>query len=122
MTLSITVDPTDISTGVQTQADTLDVDFAAIKHIDKWKLGLVGSAATDVSRSLGNDFGKNPFSQVSLGGLVGYTFGTVTAEVFATRNVESRNQVARGNDTRFWGRIIVPVWNPPAPAPVAAKY
>jgi hypothetical protein len=110
-----------IAAGMKTQADTLDVDFAVVKHIDKWELGLIGSAATDVSHSSGNDWGAHPFSQVSLGGLVGYTFGDVTTEVFATRSVESRNQIAQGNDTRIWGRIIIPLWNPP-PSPVAAKY
>jgi len=113
----------DISSGVHTQADTADVDFAVVKHIDKWQLGLVGSASTDIGNSSGNDWGTHPFSQVSLGGLVGYTFGSVTTEVFATRSVEARNQVGGGYDTRIWGSILIPLWNPPAPAPaVVAKY
>lgn len=109
-----------ISSGLKTQADTIDVDWAAIKHIDKWEVGAIGSAATDIGHSSGNEWGGKPFSQVSLGGLVGYTFGTVTTEVFTTRSVELRNQIAQGYDTRVWCRIIIPLWNPPAS--VAAKY
>ncbi|MEJ0052991.1 MAG: transporter [Methylovirgula sp.] len=118
--------------GFQTQPDTLDVDFSAIKHIDKWELGFIGNASGDVSHAYRNGWGAHPYSQVALGGLVGYTFGTVTTEVMATRSVEARDQAPYlGNaspglgqyDTRVWGRIIIPLWNPPAaPAPVVAKY
>jgi hypothetical protein len=112
-----------IATGYQTHADTADVDFAVVKHIDKWQLAFIGSASTDVSSAYDNDWGAHPFSQVSLGGLVGYTFGTVTTELFATRSVEARNQVLGGYDTRVSGRILIPLWNPPPPAPaVVAKY
>ncbi len=114
------------SFGYQTQPDTIDVDFSAVKHIDKWELGFVGNASTDISNTIGNDYGNRRYSQVALGGLVGYTFGTVTAEVFATRSVVANNQAPLtlgGPDTRVWGRIIIPLWNPPAPAaPVVAKY
>lgn len=114
----------DISSGIHTQADTLNVDFAAVKHIDNWELGFIGNASTDVGNSFGNNWGAHPYSQVALGGLVGHTFGSVTAELFATRSVEARNQAPFGGyDTRVWGRIIIPLWNPPAPAaPVVAKY
>jgi hypothetical protein len=118
--------------GFQTQPDTLDVDFSAIKHIDKWKLGFIGNASGDVSDACRNGWGAHPYSQVTLGGLVGYTFGTVTTEVMATRSVEARDQAPYlgnvspglgGPDTRVWGRTIIPLWNPPAPAaPVVAKY
>ncbi len=115
------------SYGFQTQPDTIDVDFSAVKHIDKWELGLVGNASTDISNTYGNDYGNRRYSQVALGGLVGYTFGTVTTEIFATRSVVANNQAPLtlgGPDTRVWGRIIIPLWNPPAPAPapVVAKY
>lgn len=118
--------------GFQTQPDTVDVDFSAIKHINKWELGLVGNASADISSAYRNDWGMHPYSQVALGGLVGYTFGTVTTEIFATRSVEARDQAPYlGNsspglgeyDTRVWGRIVIPLWNPPASAPpVVAKY
>jgi len=114
----------DIDSGIHTQADTFDVDFAAVKHIENWELGFIGNASTDLGNSLGNSWGAHPYSQVALGGLVGHTFGSVTAELFATRSVEARNQAPFGGyDTRVWGRIIIPLWNPPAPAaPVVAKY
>ncbi len=114
----------DINSGVHTQADTLNVDFAVIKHIDKWELGFIGNASTDLTDSFDNSWGAHPYSQVALGGLVGYGFGPVTTELFATRSVEARNQAPFGGyDTRVWGRVIIPLWNPPAPAaPVVAKY
>ena len=100
------------SYGFQTQPDTIDVDFSAVKHIDKWELGLVGNASTDISNTYGNDYGNRRYSQVALGGLVGYTFGTVTTEIFATRSVVANNQAPLtlgGPDTRVWGRIIIPL-------------
>lgn len=130
--LTLGISGNDPAFGFQTQPNTLDVDFSAIKHIDKWELGFIGNASGDVSNAYRNGWGAHPYSQVALGGLVGYTFGTVTAEVMATRSVEASNQApylgsaAPGlgqYDTRIWARIIVPLWNPPAaPAPVVAKY
>lgn len=102
----------DLDTGVNVQPDTIDVDFAAVKHINKWEVGLVGSASADVSSALRNNWGSNEFSQVSLGGLLGYTFGSVTTEIFATRSLDATNQVGGGKDTRLWGRILIPLSNP----------
>jgi hypothetical protein len=101
-----------VDTGVNLQPDTIDVDFAMVKHINKWEFGLVGSASADVSHALRNNWGKDEFSQFSLGGLVGYSFGSVTAEIFATRSLVAENQVGGGKDTRLWTRLIVPLWNP----------
>jgi hypothetical protein len=112
----------DLNTGLHLQADTFTVDFAAVKHIKNLEFGLVGNAGTDISKTIDNDFGAHPFSEVSLGPLVGYTFGIVTTEVFALRSVEARNQTGGGYDTGVYGRLIVPVWNPLNPAPVLAKY
>jgi hypothetical protein len=112
----------DLNTGLHLQPDTFTVDFAGVKHIKNLEFGLVGDVGTDISKTIDNDFGVHPFSEVSLGPLVGYTFGTVTAEVFALLNVEARNQTGGGYDTGVYGRLIVPVWNPPGPAPTLAKY
>jgi hypothetical protein len=115
----------DRSTGIQLQPDTADVDFAIVRHIDRFEVGLVGSATTDLTDTARNRYGAARSRQVSLGGLVGYQFGPVNVELLATRSVVAVNQVAGGYDTRVYGRITLPLWNPapPAPAPVLkARY
>lgn len=104
----------DLSTGVNTQPSTFDVDFSAVKHINNWQVGLIGSGSTDMSDAARNNFGHDKFSQFSLGGLLGYTFGTVTTEVFATRSLAAENQTFGGKDTRISARITIPLYNPPA--------
>ncbi|MCJ2059571.1 transporter [Methylobacterium sp. J-048] len=108
-----------LSTGIHQQPDTIDVDFAVVKHIEKFEIGLVGSATTDLTDTVRNRFGAARSSQVSLGGLVGYQFDTVNVEILATRSVAAAHQVAGGYDTRVYGRITIPLWNP-APAEQAA--
>lgn len=115
---------TDLTTGVQDQPDTLDVDFSAVKHIGEWEVGLVGSATTDLTNAYRNNYGITPMHQITLGGLFGKTWGkTVTTELIVTRTVYAQNQDGGGYDTRVWGKITVPMWNPPPPpAPSLAKY
>lgn len=114
----------DITTGLYAQPDTAQIDFAATKHIGKWELGLVGYGSTDLNGALRNmdAFGGiHRQQQFALGGLVGYDFGPVDAQFYVTRDVAETNYT--GYDTRLWGRLIVPLWTPPKPAPaIAAKY
>ncbi len=114
----------DLNTGIYTQPDTAQIDFAATKHIDKWELGLVGYASTDLNaaaRDTDAFGGVHRQSQLALGGLVGYNFGPVITQFYVTRDVAENNYT--GYDTRIWGRIVVPLWNPTPPArPVVAKY
>jgi len=115
----------DRATGLYLQPDTAQVDFAITKHIDKWEVGLVGYGSTDLSSAIRNtDFtGVHKQSQFALGGLVGYNFGPVIAQVYLTRDVTESNYT--GYDTRLWTRVIVPLWNPEAPAarkPLVTKY
>ncbi|HEY0330740.1 MAG TPA: hypothetical protein VGC77_16780, partial [Rhodopseudomonas sp.] len=51
----------------------------------------------------------------TLGGLVGYNFGPVITQFYLTRDVAESNY--DGYDTRFWTRVIVPLWNPDASPP-----
>ncbi|WP_245409434.1 transporter [Methyloceanibacter sp. wino2] len=111
----------DLDTGIRTQPSTLDVDFAAVKHVNNWQFGLIGSASTDISEAARNNWGDDEYSQFSLGGLVGYTFGSVTTEVFATRSLAANNQTFGGKDTRISARVTVPLFNPPAPAAAGMK-
>lgn len=108
----------DRNTGVSIQPDTAQIDLSISKHINKWEIGLVGYGSTDLGtpwagRTLGL-YGKKQ-SQFALGGLVGYNFGPVITQFYLTRDVAESNYA--GYDTRFWTRVIVPLWNPDAPAP-----
>lgn len=109
----------DIGTGLYAQPDTIGLDTALVKHFDKLEVGMVAYGSADLTTAMRNIGGQQ--SQIALGGLVGYNFGSVTAELFATRDVAEANYT--GRDTRLWGRLIFPLWNPSAPPkPMIAKY
>jgi hypothetical protein len=63
-------------------------------------------------------------SQFAAGGLVGYNFGPVRLQAYATSDVYVRNY--SGHDTRVWGRVTgpFPVSSAVSPAsdPVARRY
>jgi Putative MetA-pathway of phenol degradation len=108
----------DRSTGIHIQPDTAQIDFTITKHFNKWEVGLVGYGSTDLGdpwplRTAGGLYGRKQ-SQFALGGLVGYNFGPVITQFYLTRDVAESNY--SGYDTRFWSRVIVPLWNPDAPA------
>lgn len=111
-----------VATGIQDQPDTAQLDLAITKHFDKWEIGLVGYGSGDLSNAARNGFGVTRQDQFALGGLVGYNFGPVITQFSITRDVAEKNYA--GYDTRFWGRVIIPMWSPaaPAPRPVIAKY
>jgi hypothetical protein len=107
----------DRNTGVSIQPDTAQIVFSVSKHFNKWEVGLVGYGSTDLgapspNRTAGGLYGKKQ-SQFALGGLVGYNFGPVITQFYLTRDVAESNY--DGYDTRFWTRVIVPLWNPDAP-------
>ncbi len=115
--------------GLYTQPDTLSVDFAATKHFGKLEIGLVGYASADLNGTVwniyatpGEAFASAHYqSQLALGGLVGYDFGPVIGQLYVTRDVYEDNYT--GYDTRVWGRLVIPLWTAPKPAPVVtAKY
>lgn len=92
-------------------ADFLNIDLTATKKFDKWEIGPVGFYSTDLNDPIA---GYARLSQFAVGGLVGYDFGPVTAQVYLTTDVYEQNY--GGHDTRVWGRIIVPLGNPFAAA------
>lgn len=118
--------------GYRTQPDTAQVDFSISKHFDKWEVGLVGYGSADldyagprlIAAGPGGPLGQtSKQSQFALGGLIGYNFGPVIAQVYMTRDITESNYT--GYDTRVWTRVIVPLWNPDAPVsrkPLITKY
>jgi hypothetical protein len=92
--------------------DFLNVDLTATRKFGKWEIGPVAFGSTDLSTPVP---GYLKQSQIAVGGLVGYDFGPLTVQGYVTSDVYQQNY--GGFDTRVWGRLIIPIWNPAAPAP-----
>jgi Putative MetA-pathway of phenol degradation len=99
--------------------DYLNVDLTATKAFGKWEVGAVGFYSTDL-----DSVNQVPFyqkqSQFALGGLVGYDWGELKTQVYLTRDVHEQNY--GGFDTRVWGRVLVPLGDPFAPASPGMMY
>jgi hypothetical protein len=93
--------------------DFLNLDLTATKKFGNWELGAVGFFSTDLNNPLPPVYARK--NQFALGPLVGYNFGAVILQGYLTRDVAETNY--GGADTRIWGRIIVPVLDPPPAAP-----
>jgi hypothetical protein len=128
-----------LNNGWKTSPNYVNYDLAALKTFDKWTLGVVGFGSADISGvtspwPLYPAYSKQ--NQFAVGGFVGYNFGPVTLQTYLTHDVISHNYgqfvdnlftgttyFEKVYDTRFWMRVVVPLWNPaPAPAPIVAKY
>ncbi|MFG1375926.1 transporter [Xanthobacter autotrophicus] len=101
--------------GIQAQGVTdtinpnfLNVDLTATKKFGKFEIGPVAYYSTDLNNPTAY-YQKQ--SQFAVGGLVGYDFGPVIMQAYLTTDVYQQNY--GGNDTRVWGRVIIPLWNPP---------
>jgi hypothetical protein len=83
--------------------DFLNLDLTATKKFGKWELGPVAYSSTDLTRPIAS-YQKQ--SQFAAGGLVGYDFGKVTMQAYATTDVAEQNY--GGRDTRVWLRCVIP--------------
>ena len=86
-----------------TNPDFFNLDLTATKALGKWSVGPVALASWDVSKPTAT-YKKQ--SQFALGGLVGYGFDQLTLQAYLTSTVAQENY--GGNDTRGWGRVILP--------------
>jgi len=109
--------------------DYVNLDLTATKKLGKWEVGPVAFGSWDVgSNSTAAALGAPylPQGQFAVGGLVGYDFGGLYGQVYMTHDVWVHNYVAGGPavyETNIFGRIIIPLWNPPAPPkPLVSKY
>jgi hypothetical protein len=89
----------------------LNVDLTATKRFGKWELGPVGFYSSDLTAPIS---GYQRQSQFAIGGLIGYWFGPVILQAYVTTAVSETNY--RGNDTRGWARIVIPLGNPFGPS------
>lgn len=89
--------------------DFINVDLTATKKFGKWEFGGVAYGSTDLTRPIAS-YQKQ--SQFAVGGLMGYDFGPIKLQAYATTEVFEQNY--GGRDTRGWLRMIVPIWTPEA--------
>jgi hypothetical protein len=102
--------------GFACNADFVNLDVSVTHKFGKWEVGPVAYASWDVSTPVAG-YGRQ--SQLAVGALVGYDFGPVALQVYATRTVVEDNY--NYYDSRFWARLIIPVWTPPAESPLPVK-
>jgi hypothetical protein len=124
-----------VAYGAKTSPNYVNLDLTGTYTIGKWSFGAVAFGSWDVSHTsylgavgTGGTYAKQ--SQFAVGPFVGYNFGPVILQAWVTRDVATQNYYnalpaggfVKDYETRGWLRVIVPLWNPPAPAPVVAKY
>ncbi len=117
--------------------DYFNYDLALTKTLGKWEVGMVGFGSVDTTATFVNSglvgtaacaagggfhnhVGCGEQSEFALGGLVGYNFGPVITQLIVSSDVYIQN--LDSYDTRGTLHVIVPLWNPPAPKVVTAKY
>ena len=68
--------------------DFINVDLTATKKFGKWEFGAVAYGSTDLTSPIAS-YQKQ--SQFAAGGLLGYDFGPITLQAYATTEVYERN-------------------------------
>ncbi len=105
-------------------SDSLNLDLTATKKFGKFEIGAIAYGTMNfdisaVSLAAGNR------GNFSVGGLIGYDFGPVTAQAYVATTVA--NAVRRADTVEGWFRLIVPLYSPTAVAaapvsPIIRKY
>ena len=111
--------------GLKTNPDYVNLDLTATKTLGKWEVGAVGFGSWDVSGISDPTYRKQ--SQFALGGLVGYNFTGISIQAYLTHDIFTENypepsascktigfNCSSAAETRFWTRLVVPLWSPPA--------
>jgi hypothetical protein len=109
--------------------NTLYGDFTALYKFGKWEFGPVGFFEQQVtSDSIGGPGGAalcavfcGNYSNVAVGGLIGYDFGPVDIQVWVTDVVEAANTPAGVGSLWVWSRLGFRLWAPEAPHPLVTK-
>lgn len=102
------IETPDYARGKPANPDFVNLDLTATKKFGKFEVGPVAYMSRDLSRPTLTYLEQ---SQIAVGGLIGWDFGPVIVQAYVTHDVYQKNY--GGQDTRFWSRIIVPVWTAP---------
>jgi hypothetical protein len=109
-----------------TNGDQFAGDWHALYKLGKWEFGPVGyfvwQTTADKAGGPGCPAVGGPCAYqdfVGFGGLVGYDFGPVDLQVWATDTVWSQNTAEAG--WTIWTRFGFRLWAPEAPKPLVAK-
>jgi hypothetical protein len=108
-----------------TNGDQFAGDWHILYKMGKWEFGPVGYFVWQTTADQAGGPGCIPGGPcayqdfVGLGGLVGYDFGPVDLQVWATDTVWSQNTAEAG--WTVWTRFGFRLWAPEAPKPLVAK-
>jgi hypothetical protein len=115
------------TSGLQ-NSNYFNYDLGLTHTFGKWEIGIIGygSVTSTISAYYHYGYGYRTYipytagnNQFALGGLVGYNFGPVIMQFSLSTDVTSNYP----SKATFAGlHVVVPLWNPEAPAPVVAKY
>ena len=122
--------PIDGAAGIARYNDNAFIDYRLLKTFGKFQIGVVGSAVEDITGPIPIKPGS-----ISVGGLVGYDFGSFKLQGYVTREIAIRaggwglgpSYSYGGNDggaeTRGFFRVEIPIYKAQmAPSPISARY
>jgi hypothetical protein len=119
LAISYTADGWNLINGIQTRdevADFINLDLTAAKTFGKWQLGLVAFGGWDLEDVFGIQA-----ERFAIGGLIGYDFDRFSLQAYATQEVMEED--LGEEETRVWGRFVVPLRkDEPMAEPVADTY
>lgn len=85
--------------------DYVNYDLTATKTFGKWEAGAIAFGSNDTSQ------GSNSHL-FEAGGLVGYSFGPISLQFYASHSVSADRASYGDGDTRFFTRFVIPLGNP----------
>ncbi len=109
---TINLPTNDVETGAKVQDDTFLYDISLLKSFGKWTVGAVAFGTHDIEHSIGTCTLCG--YRDAAGVLVGYDFGPVTLQAFATQDYNIDGVVNAREASTFWTRAIIPLWVAPA--------
>ncbi len=105
-------------------------DLHALYKLGKWSFGPVGAFEVQTTSDTGSACSNvvaaplgvcNRFSYGQVGALVGYDFGPVDLQVWATDGIWSQNAAGGPGTIEVYTRLGFRLWAPEAPKPLVAK-
>jgi hypothetical protein len=111
-----------------TSGEAIYGDFTAVYKIGKWTLGPVGYTEIQTTNDTGPGCALTPtlcgrYRTAAAGGLVGYDFGPVDMQVWATGSFVGQNTPQGTGGVNVWSRIGFKIWGfeQPAMRPLVSK-